>query len=148
MEVRYGYQTKYQRIQVLNLPKSHTNDAVAIACEVGEAVTPIPWIYQLRCVPRGKYRLYNGKRSEHRVWAPRKVKGWKLYEEVATKGMVGYIGGRRLQGAFVVKDLLSGKTLAEVTPRKLVRRSRPTRGWIVTHVTLETEKEERICSPA
>jgi hypothetical protein len=33
-----GYETKYQRHQVLALPKSHTNDAVAIACEMGELV--------------------------------------------------------------------------------------------------------------
>src|SRR5579859_6230479 len=34
--ITYGYETKYKRIQVLGLPKSHTNDAVAIACEIGE----------------------------------------------------------------------------------------------------------------
>lgn len=40
-QVRYGYQTKYQRIQVLHLPKSHFHDAVAIACEPGEKVTSL-----------------------------------------------------------------------------------------------------------
>ena len=42
VQVRYGYQTKYQRIQVLHLPKSHAHDAVAIACELGEVVPPSP----------------------------------------------------------------------------------------------------------
>jgi RRXRR protein/HNH endonuclease len=90
----FGYQTKYQRIQVLNLPKSHANDAVAIACEPGEVVKPLDMVHQCRCLPRGSYQLFNGKHSEHKVSAPKKVSGWKLYELVEAKGQVGYIGGR------------------------------------------------------
>ena len=148
VRVTYGYETKYQRIQVLNLPKSHTNDAVAIACRRGSVVELSPLVLHLRCVPRGHYQLYNGKRSEHKVWAPKKVHGWKLYEVVQAKGQTGYIGGRRIKGAFVIKDPLTSKTLLEVTPRKLVRKSRPRQGWIVTHFAHEREKEERACSPA
>ncbi len=130
--VTYGFETKYQRIQVLNLPKSHANDAVAIACAIGEVVKPLTQVYQLRCVPRGNYQMYNGKHSEHKVWAPRKVKGWKLYELVEAKGQMGYIGGRRVNGAFVVKDVPSGKAIVEVTPRKLLRLARPVLGWMIT----------------
>ncbi len=132
--VRYGYETKYQRIQVLKLPKSHANDAIAIACEIGEVVKPLAVVYQLRCVPRGHYQMYNGKHSEHKVWAPRKVKGWKLYELVEAKGQLGYIGGRRVKGAFVVKDVRRGEVLVEVTPRKLLRLARPVQGWIITRL--------------
>ncbi len=148
--VRYGYETKYQRLQVLKLPKSHVNDAVAIACTIGEVVKPLTVVYQLRCVPRGHYQMYNGKHSEHKVWAPRKVKGWKLYELVEAKGQIGYIGGRRVKGAFVVKDVSSGKALAEVTPRKLVRLARPVQGWIITRFPFHhiTGKEGGACSPS
>jgi len=48
----------------------------------------------------------------------------------------------------VIKDPLTSKTLLEVTPRKLVRKSRPRQGWIVTRFAHEREKEERACSPA
>ena len=130
--VRYGYETKYQRIQVLSLPKSHANDAVAIACAIGEVVKPLTVVYQLHCVPRGHYQMYNGKHSEHKVWAPRKVKGWKLYELVEAKGQIGYIAGRRVNGAFVIKEVRSRKALAEVRPRKLVRLARSVQGWIIT----------------
>jgi 5-methylcytosine-specific restriction endonuclease McrA len=144
--VSYGYETKYKRIQVLGLPKSHTNDAVAIACVMGEVVEPCAVAYQLRCVPRGIYQLFNGKHSEHKVWAPRKVKGWKLYERVAAKGKLGYIGGRRLKGSFVLKDLSTGKTILEVAPSKLRRLARCTRGWIAA--TMEfNEKESGASSP-
>jgi 5-methylcytosine-specific restriction endonuclease McrA len=148
--VRYGYETKYQRMQVLHLPKSHAYDAVAIACPIGEGVKPLAVVYQLRCVPRGNYQRYNGKHSEHKVWAPRKVKGWKLYELVEAKGQIGYISGRRLTGAFVVNDVRSGKALAEVTPRKLVRLARCVQGWIITRFPCShiTGKEGGASSPS
>ncbi|HET9920445.1 MAG TPA: RNA-guided endonuclease IscB [Ktedonobacteraceae bacterium] len=138
----YGYETKYKRTQVLGLSKTHSNDAVAIACAIGEVVKPLAVTYQFRCLPRGNYQCYNGKHSEHKVWAPRKVRGWKLYELVEAKGQVGYIGGRRLKGSFVLKDLTTEKTILEVTPRKLRRIARPTKGWIMYR------EQERASSPA
>jgi 5-methylcytosine-specific restriction endonuclease McrA len=129
--ITFGYETKYKRLQVLHLPKSHAHDAVAIACALGEVVKPLPFVFQFRCIPRGSYQLFKGKRSEHKVWAPRKLHGWKIYELVEAKGMIGYIGGRRMKGAFVLKDVMTGKTLLEVTPRKLRRLARPTHGWII-----------------
>jgi hypothetical protein len=148
--VTYGYETKYQRIQVLNLPKSHTNDAVAIACEMGGLVKVGSSVYQIRCIARGNYQLFNGKHSEHKVWAPKKVHGWKLYELIAVKGQIGYIGGRRVKGSFVVKDVVSGKTLIEVTPRKLRRLSRPDQGWIITRFPISqfSGKESGASSPS
>jgi hypothetical protein len=148
--VTYGFETKYQRIQVLNLPKSHANDAVAIACEIGEIVKPGSRVYQIRCIGRGNYQLYNGKRSEHKVWAPKKLHGWQLYELVVAKGQMGYIGGRRVKGAFVVKDVVSGKTLLEVTPRKLRRLSRPVGGWMISRFPAShiTGKESGASSPS
>jgi len=140
--ITYGYQTKYKRIQVLDLPKSHTNDAVAIACGNGEVVKLRSPVYQMRCMARGNYQLFNGKRGEHRVWAPKKLHGWKLYELVEAKGIRAYIGGRRVKGAFVVKDIATAQPLLEVTPRKLRRLHRPTRGWIIQR------EEERASSPA
>ena len=131
VSITFGYETKYKRIQVLSLPKSHTNDAVAIACVIGAVVKPLAVVYQFHCIPRGNYQVYNGKHSEHKVWAPRKVKGWKLYEIVEAKGQIGYIGGRRVNSSFVLKDLLTGKPILEVTPGKLRRLARPVRGWII-----------------
>ena len=135
VQVRYGYQTKFQRIQVLDLPKSHPNDAVAIACEIGEMVKPSETTYHIRCLARGQYQRFNGLHSEHKCWAPRKVRGFKLYEVVKVRGEVGYVAGRREKGAFIIKDVTTGKKLAEVTPRKLVRVARPTQGFLMTRAT-------------
>jgi hypothetical protein len=149
VSLTYGYQTHYQRIQVLDLPKSHTNDAVAIACKIGEVVKPLEWVHHLRCLGRGHYQRFNGRHSEHKCWAPRKVRGFKLYELVKAKGGVGYIAGRREKGAFVIKDVRSGKKLCEVTPRKLRRVARPTQGWMMTRqlVRESIRKEGGASSP-
>jgi 5-methylcytosine-specific restriction endonuclease McrA len=133
--VTYGYETKYKLIQVLGLSKSHTNDAVAIACSIGEVVKSLAMVYQIRCLPRGQYQRFNGPRSEHKCWSPRKVRGWKLYEQVKAKGEGGYIARRREKGAFVIKDVTSGKKLVETTPRKFVRVARPTQGWMIPQLS-------------
>lgn len=148
--VTYGYETRYQRIQVLNLPKSHSNDAISIACEKGELVKAGTSVYQIRCLARGNYQLFNGKHSEHKVWAPKKVHGWKLYERIEVKGQIGYIGGRRVKGAFVINDVLSGKTLIVVTPHKLRRLSRPVQGWMITRFPISqlSGKEGGASSPS
>ena len=148
--ITYGYQTKYKRIQVLDLPKSHSNDAVAIGCEIGEVVKPLETVHHLRCLARGQYQRFNGERSEHKCWAPRKVRGFKLYEVVKTKGQIGYIAGRREKGSFVIKDVTSGKKLLEVTPRKLVRVARPTQGWMITRLPVldSIRKESGASSPS
>ncbi len=143
VSITYGYETKYKRIQGLDLPKSHTNDAVAIACAIGEVVKPLEIVHQIRCLGRGHYQRFNGLHSEHKCWAPHKVRGFKLYELVKAKGQVGYIAGRREKGAFVIKDVISGKKLVEVTPRKLVRVARPTQGWLITRLpVLESIRKE------
>jgi hypothetical protein len=46
------------------------------------------------------------------------------------------------KGAFVLKDLVTGKPILEVTPRKLRRLARPTQGWIIHR------EEVRASSPA
>jgi hypothetical protein len=150
VSVTYGYETKYKRIQMLDLPKSHTNDAVAIACEIEEAVKPLEAVHQIKCLARGQYQRFNGLRSEHKCWAPRKVRGFRLYELVKAKGDVGYVAGRREKGAFVIKDVTFGKKLLEVTPRKLVRVARPTQGFLIVRQPAlnNMRKEDGASSPS
>ena len=137
----FGYETKYKRIQCLDLPKSHTNDAVAIACEMGEVAKPLESVCYIHCLVRGHYQQFNGRRGEHKCWSPRKVRGWKLYELIEAKGQVGYIAGRREKGAFVIKDVVSQKKVLEISPSKLARRARPAHGWIIYISRDDTRKE-------
>ncbi len=60
------------------------------------------------------------------------------------------IAGRREKGAFVIKDVTSGKKLLEITPRKLVRVARPTQGWMITRQSVldRIRKESGASSPS
>jgi hypothetical protein len=119
-------------MKTLELPKTHYFDAVAIACEPDETIMPAKVWYQIKCVPRGRYQLYNGSRSEHKVSGPKKVFGWKLFELVKVNGLIGYISGRRVNGRFSVKEAVTGKLLVDgVDHRKLVRLARADHGLIV-----------------
>ncbi|MBE3560617.1 MAG: hypothetical protein IMW89_15565 [Ktedonobacteraceae bacterium] len=46
-----------------------------------------------------------------------------------------------MKGAFVIKEVVSGTPLLEVTPRQLRRLARATGGWVITR------KEGRASSP-
>ena len=50
---------------------------------------------------------------------------------LSQQGVVGYIAGRREKGSFVIKDGASGKKLLEITPRKLIRVTRPKEGRMI-----------------
>jgi hypothetical protein len=82
-----------------------SKDVGIAAIANGEVVKPLEIVHQIRCLARGHYQRFNGLHSEHKCWAPRKVRGFKLYELVKAKGGVGYIAGRREKGAFVSAPL-------------------------------------------
>jgi hypothetical protein len=42
----------------------------------------------------------------------------------------------------VLKDAINGKTLLEVTPRKLERVARPTQGWMITRQVADWSRKE------
>ncbi len=85
---------------------------------------------------RGQYRR-NRRGRKTRYHAPR------FANRRRPQGDVGYIAGRREKGAFVINDITSGKKLLEVTPRKLVRVARPTRGWMITRLpALDSMRKE------
>ena len=112
-------------------------------------VKPLPEGSQILCLARGQYQRFNGPHSEHKCRVPRKVRGVKLYEPLKITGQVGYIAGRREKGAFIVNDAISGKKVAEVTPRKLLRVAHPSQGWMITQQSVlgQSRKERGGSSP-
>ena len=62
-EETFGYETKFKR-EILNLPKEHYYDAVAIALEDGELVENLDYVFFKKHVSKGDYQFRNGKRSE------------------------------------------------------------------------------------
>lgn len=113
-----GYITKATREKLLALPKSHTNDALAIAqgrhgfnCSYFPGVKQQNKIYIIRPVRHHNRQLHKatilpgGIRKSNQ--APRYVLGFRLFDKVSYLGKECFIWGRRSSGSFLLK-LLDG----------------------------------------
>jgi hypothetical protein len=103
-EETFGYETKFKREQILNLPKTHYNDAVAICCDDGEVVDLSPIVYFKKHAAKGDYQQTKGKRSEKRI-PTGKLFGLRKFDYVKTFKGVGFVKGKRRTGFFAISDL-------------------------------------------
>ena len=103
-EETFGYETKFKREQVLGLPKSHANDAIAICCVDGEIIESASIGLLKRHVPSGDYRQTNGKHSQKRI-PTGKLFGLRKFDLVKTAKGVGFVVGKRTAGYFEVATL-------------------------------------------
>lgn len=101
VETTFGHITKRNR-QRLNLPKSHFFDAIAI-CNP-DKIERTDNFFKRVCIPRGRYQLTKGKRSEKRL--PKgELFGFNQWDKVLIDGQIGFIKGRRNRGDFDVCDI-------------------------------------------
>ena len=131
-----GYITKATREKLLVLPKSHTNDALAIAqgpqgFNVGYMIKIIQAdrIYTIRPVRHHNRQLHKATINKGGVrklnQAPKYVFGYRLFDKVKFSGKECFIWGRRTSGYFVVKTI-DGKVVhnsASYKKLKLLERS-------------------------
>lgn len=103
-QATFGYETKFKREQVLKLPKSHANDAVAICMEVGHLVEPLATILIKKHVCKGDYKQTAGARSEKRM-PTGKLFGLRKFDKVSTTRGIGFVKGKRSTGYFSIADL-------------------------------------------
>lgn len=108
-EETFGYETKFKREQILQLPKSHHFDAVAICCEEGEIVELSDNIYFKKHVSKGDYQQTQGSRSEKRI-PTGKLFGLRKFDYIQTPKITGFIKGKRSTGFFAISDL-EGKVI-------------------------------------
>lgn len=108
-EETFGYETKFKREQILQLPKSHHFDAVAICCEEGEIVELSDNIYFKKHVSNGDYQQTKGSRSEKRI-PTGKLFGLRKFDYIQTPKVTGFIKGKRSTGFFAISDL-EGKVI-------------------------------------
>lgn len=108
-EETFGYETKFKREQILQLPKSHHFDAVAICCEEGEIVELSDNIYFKKHVSNGDYQQTKGSRSEKRI-PTGKLFGLRKFDYIQTPKVTGFIKGKRSTGFFAISDL-DGKVI-------------------------------------
>ena len=101
VEVTFGHITKRNRLR-LNLPKAHCFDAIAI-CNP-KKIERTETIFKRVCIPRGRYQLTKGARSEKRL--PKgKLFGFKQWDKVKIGKQIGFIKGKRSSGFFDVCDI-------------------------------------------
>ena len=100
----FGYDTKFKREQILGLPKSHANDAVAICLEHGEWVEPLTTMLRKRHVSAGDYQQTKGKRSEIRI-PTGKLFGLRKFDLISTPKGTGFVKGKRSSGYFALGDI-------------------------------------------
>lgn len=103
-EATFGFETKFKREMCLGWPKSHANDAVAIACEDGELVTPTETLYRKRHVAGGDYQQTSGSHSEKRI-PTGKLFGLRKFDLIRTAKVTGFVKGKRNTGYFVLMDI-------------------------------------------
>lgn len=118
-ESTFGYETKWKREQVLKLPKSHSNDAVAICCEDGDVVSSL--VYLKRHVANGDYRQTNGKRSEKKI-PTGKLFGLRKFDLIKTKKGIGFVKGKRTKGYFTLMGIYGEISIGSVSVKKGVVR--------------------------
>ena len=118
-----GYVTKATREQILTLPKSHTNDALAIAMGRDgfgvEGVAFIPqvnYIYQIRAVRHHNRQLHKAIPKKggvrRRSQGPKYVQGFRRFDKVLYRGQECFIWGLRTSGYFQLK-LIDGAKIHE-----------------------------------
>jgi hypothetical protein len=127
-EETFGYETKFKREQILQLPKTHYNDAIAICYSGGELAEPIKTVLYRKQVNKGDYQQYKGKRSEVKI-PTGKLFGFRKFDKVKTPEGVGFVKGKRSSGCFVISDIFgtafkrsynAKKDLERVSARKTI----------------------------
>ena len=113
----FGYETKFKREQILKLPKTHYNDAVAICCEEGETVDLSKIVYLKKHVAKGDYQQTKGERSEKKI-PTGKLFGLRKFDYIKTSKGVGFVKGKRSDGRFAICDIFWNTINGQVQIKK------------------------------
>ena len=126
-----GYITKYTRVEVLKLAKSHINDALAIAVGLkghGMLTGPInikrvDKSYLIKPVRHHNRQIHKATINKGGVrklnQAPKYVKGFRLFDKVLYNSQECFIWGRRTSGSMLLR-LLDGTLIKDgVSYKKL-----------------------------
>jgi len=117
----FGYETKFKREQILQLPKKHYNDAVAICCSEGEIIEPYDYVLYKKSISKGDYQQCKGIRSEKRI-PTGKLFGIRKFDYIQTDKGSGFVKGKRSSGYFSIMDIFGNTIHNSVNIKKNVKR--------------------------
>lgn len=121
-----GYITKYTRVEILKLPKTHTNDALSIACGPRckySTIHRVDCSYLIKPVRHHNRSLHKctiskgGIRKSNQT--SKYVYNFRLFDKVLYNGIECFIWGRRASGAFLLKQLNGTKIKDGVNYKRL-----------------------------
>jgi len=142
-EETFGFITKEHR-QMMNLPKKHYYDAVAIACLNNirqEGLISVDFkttnIIFKKCVADGDYQQTKGVRSEQRI-PTGKIHGFRKFDKVRYLGKEYFIKGRMSTGYAILMDAKGIKIALKPIPKfNKMKRVQARKSWIISQETIQ-----------
>jgi hypothetical protein len=114
-EETFGFVTKEHR-QLMNLPKEHCYDAVAIASQGNNVQFKVKNIIFKKCVSDGDYQQFKGIRSEQKI-PTGKIQGFRKFDKVKYLGKEYFIKGRMSTGYAILMDIEGNKVQLKPIPK-------------------------------
>jgi len=142
-EKTFGFITKEHR-QMMNLPKEHYYDAVAIACLNNirqEGLISVDFkttnIIFKKCVADGDYQQTKGVRSEQKI-PTGKIHGFRKFDKVRYLGKEYFIKGRMSTGYAILMDAKGIKIALKPIPKfNKIKRVQARKSWIISQETIQ-----------
>lgn len=135
-EETFGFVTKEHR-QLLNLPKEHYMDAVAIASRGNEVQFKTNVVLFKKCVSDGDYQQSKGIRSEQRI-PTGKIQGFRKFDKVRYLGSDYFIKCRMSTGYAILMDAKGTKVTLKPIPKfSKMERIQARKSWIISQETIQ-----------
>jgi len=135
-EETFGFVTKEHR-QILELPKKHYMDAVAIVSQGMRVEFRTTTVLYKRCVSDGDYQQTKGIRSEQAI--PRgKIKGFRKFDKVKYMRNEYFVKGRMSTGYAILMDINAQKVNLKPIPKfDKMKRVSARKSWIIQAETIQ-----------
>lgn len=141
-EETFGFITKEHR-QILNLPKEHYMDAVAIASQGSNVKFKTNQVLFKKCVSDGDYQQTKGVRSEQKI-PTNKIMGFRKFDKVKYLGQEYFIKGRMSSGFAILMDINGKKIDFSDAPKGMktpkmenMKRIGSRKSWIIQLKTIQ-----------
>ncbi|MDR3550832.1 MAG: RNA-guided endonuclease IscB [Candidatus Babeliales bacterium] len=132
----FGFVTKEHR-QLLNLPKEHYMDAVAIAGQGNEVNFRTNFVLFKKCVSDGDYQQFKGTRSEQRI-PTGKIQGFRKFDRIRYLGAEYFIKGRMSTGYAILMDAKGAKAVLKPIPKfSKMERVQARKSWIISQEIIQ-----------
>lgn len=143
----FGFITKEHR-QLMNLPKEHYFDAVAIASGSNDVTLKTNDVIFKKCVADGDFQLRKGVRSEQ-VIPVGKIQGFRKFDKVKYNNKIYFIKGRMSTGYALLMGIDNKKIDLKPIPKfKNLIRVSARKTWLINSEKLNLQTTSSLTSPS